>query len=114
MSEIVDRVRSRMRDRGFPETLLPDCIAADDFDEGTGVFTVTLQRKVDLEVEGIKVHYAKQIKGTIRKGRIEGLSGVQVKKGLWFPISRIDADDAELTFHVSKFTQKIPRSAWSC
>jgi hypothetical protein len=97
---------------GFPANLLPDCIAGDQYHEGTGVFTVSLARKVDLNVDGIPVHYAKSISGIIKQGTITKLKGVKAKKGFWIGISAIHVKGADLVFHVGVITRAVPLSAF--
>lgn len=110
--EVRDEVRGRMQRFGFPGSLLPECMTDGDFDEATGRFSVTLARKVQLDVDGIPVHYDRVVSGIIRQGSITDLGGVQAKRGLWVKVGAILADGADLVFKAGPFKKAIPRSAW--
>ncbi len=112
MSEVNDRVRGRMIAHGFPAGLLPDCITADEFDESTGAFVVTLGKKVQVTIDGFPVHYAKTITGIIKPDRIQKLKGVKAKKGLWIPITGIQARADDLLFLVGPIKQPVSRAAF--
>ncbi len=110
------RVRENMVAYGFPAKLLPDVIAANTLDEKTGAFTVTLDRDVTAEVHGHKVIYSKQIRGTIAKGKITNLTGVNVKVLLIKPaITEIRASDdkSKVSFSVAGLVQAVPWSAFA-
>lgn len=112
MNEVEERVRSRMEEHGFPRNLLPDGIVGDQFDAGSGRFSVTLRRKVDLSVGGIPVHFAVSVTGVIRQGAISGLRGVKAKQGFWIPISGIAVQGSDLMFKVGPVSKAVPRSAF--
>ena len=112
MHSVVERVRERMRARGFPGTLLPENMASETFDEATGAFTVALTAKVDIEVEGIKVHYGRAISGVIVDGKITHLKGVKVKQGFWVAIGAIVVQGSDLVFKVGPIQKAVPRSAF--
>lgn len=112
MNEVDERVRGRMEEHGFPRNLLPDGIVADQFDAASGRFTVTLRRKVDLNVDGIPVHFAASVTGVIRQGAISGLKGVKAKQGFWIPISGIAVQGSDLVFKVGPVSKAVPRSAF--
>ncbi len=110
--EICDRVRDRMKGFGFPGSLLPECMVADDYDEATGRFTVTLAREVTIDVDGIPVWYDKTVSGVIKNGSLTQMSGVKVKKGFWLGLGSIEVDDGHLNFKVAGFSKRVPLSAW--
>ncbi len=110
--EVAKRVRERMEKAGFPGALLPDCMVADDYDERTGRFTVTLAREVEFDVEGIPIWYDRTVSGVIRDGAITGLKGVKAKKGFWLSLGSILVDGDDLVFKVAKFAKRVPRKAW--
>lgn len=113
MSEVVTRVRERMKARGFPGTLLPDNMKSETFDPATGDFSVTLTHKVDLDVDGIPVHFASTISGNIVDGKITNLRGVKAKQTFWVSIGAILVEGADLVFKVGPLKKAVPRSAFA-
>lgn len=111
--EVVARVRERMVGFGFPGSLLPDCMEADEYDERTGKFTVRLAREVTIDVDGIPVWYDKVVSGVIKNGSITQMSGVKAKKGFWLGLGSIEVEGGHLVFKVAGFSKKVPLTAWS-
>ena len=96
----------------FAEDLEPDAVVAVEYDERSGQFEVRLGRPIDRTVEGHAVHYKVRLTGRLSAGRIEQLAGVQVKKGLWLPVSAMQVDGDGVIFSVGPVRQRIAARAF--
>ena len=83
------------------------------YDVATGTFEVTLGQRVVRQVDRYRVRYGTVIRGRIVADAITELSGVQAKKGLWFPVSRILARGEKLAFQVGPVVKHLPVDAFS-
>ncbi len=97
---------------GLPPTLLPANVVSAAFDDLTGAFEVRLERRVVRSVDRYQVRYKEVVKGVLSAGCVARLSGVSVKKGLWIPVSRIEANGEVLRFHVGPVVKRLPASAF--
>lgn len=104
--------RQNLVDHGLPTGLLPHNVAAVELDP-SGRFRVALTEGVERTVESYRVRYGTEIRGTMTHGRIDGLSGVQVKRGLWIRVSAMTADGDQLIFSVGPVKKRLPASAFS-
>jgi len=102
-----------MADHGFPPGLLPRPVTRALFDSDRGTFEVTLREKVVRQVDRFRVRYDKVIRGQIAEGVITGLVGVKAKRGLWFPVTAIEAKGELLAFRVGPVVKHIPTRALS-
>ncbi|KAK4482993.1 hypothetical protein RD792_010167 [Penstemon davidsonii] len=80
-----------LKQHGLPMGLLPKGISNFSLDS-SGNFEVNLDRACNAKFEN-ELHYDRNISGTLRFGRIDGLTGVTAQDlFLWFPVIEIRVD----------------------
>ena len=105
-----EQSRKNLIEHGLPTGLLPDNVAAVQFDPDSGRFQLSLQGEVRAVFGGYKVRYKKQVSGVLQQGSIQELKGVQAKKGLWLPVQGMSLMGSSIAFQIGPVTKKLPVS----
>ncbi|KAJ3675317.1 hypothetical protein LUZ60_004359 [Juncus effusus] len=95
----------------FPIGLLPRGVQSYLFTED-GSFEVFLSGTCEFKVAGkYLLKYKRTISGTVESGTVKNLKGVSVKiLFVWVPITEVDKNGDELTFHIGPFSKTFPVS----
>lgn len=107
-----EQSRKNLTDHGLPPGLLPDNVASVRFDADSGRFELSLAAEVQATIGGYKVRYKTHLSGVLQQGAIQGLKGVQAKKGLWLPVQGMTLAGSSIAFQIGPVTKKLPISAF--
>ena len=108
----LEKVERVLAEHDLPVRLLPRSIRSGEIDEATGAFDVELDAETERTFEGIRVSYARRVRGRIRDRAVDDLNGVKAKRGIWVPVTAIRAEGASLVFSVGPASKALPRSAF--
>ncbi|XP_051132171.1 uncharacterized protein LOC127252155 [Andrographis paniculata] len=94
---------------GFPVGLLPQGVTSYELDPATGKFSVYLNSSCSFSIEGYSLKYKATISGTISRGKIKDLKGIQVKVlFFWIDIVEVIQDGDEIAFSVGILSASFP------
>lgn len=95
---------------GFPVGLLPKgAVTSYKLDSGTGKFVVNLNGSCSYSVSGYDLKYRDKITGTISRGKITKLEGIEVKVLLfWVKIIEVTSDGKNLELSVGIASADFP------
>ncbi|XP_062212096.1 uncharacterized protein LOC133913069 isoform X2 [Phragmites australis] len=98
---------------GLPPGLIPDSVASYTLDKATGHFEIHLASTCYVHFGSHLVYYEKTITGTLSKGAISDLSGVQAKKlFLWVYVTGMVAhpDKGTIEFQAGFVSESLSAS----
>ncbi|KAL8530999.1 hypothetical protein ACS0TY_007851 [Phlomoides rotata] len=94
---------------GFPIGILPKGVSVYEFDSATGKFSVHLNTTCSFTIQGYDLKYKSTVTGTISRGKIRNLDGIQVKILLfWVNIIEVTMDGGDLELSVGIASAAFP------
>ncbi|CAH9117455.1 unnamed protein product [Cuscuta epithymum] len=90
-----------LQEYDFPIGILPTGVKSYEINKDTGKFAAYFDGSCSFTIKGYTLKYSNKITGTISKGRLSNLGGVQVKIMLfWLNIVQVTHDGENLNFSV--------------